>query len=173
MLSSVCQCLEPLVKRLLLFLTYLHESLIITIMIATNLCTKSVTGKENIDWHEKLIFERNLKLVINLNLTTRTFFFFFLDIDDCANHRCANDASCVDGINSYLCNCTAGFTGAYCQTGESNVKWIAPLWSLVPVPCFTWKSTAWAPSFYSLPLSGTIIHKGNSCVEYRCKLSVS
>ncbi|XP_068690653.1 neurogenic locus notch homolog protein 1-like, partial [Montipora foliosa] len=38
------------------------------------------------------------------------------DINFCANHTCANGASCVDGINSYFCNCTAGFTGTYCQT---------------------------------------------------------
>ncbi|XP_068693084.1 von Willebrand factor D and EGF domain-containing protein-like isoform X2 [Montipora foliosa] len=38
------------------------------------------------------------------------------DINDCANHTCANGASCVDGINSYSCNCTTGFTGPYCKT---------------------------------------------------------
>jgi len=41
-----------------------------------------------------------------------------LDIDDCVNHTCANGASCVDGINNYACNCTTGFTGAYCETGN-------------------------------------------------------
>ncbi|XP_067041993.1 von Willebrand factor D and EGF domain-containing protein-like isoform X3 [Acropora muricata] len=38
------------------------------------------------------------------------------DIDDCVNHTCANGASCIDGINSYTCNCSAGFSGAYCET---------------------------------------------------------
>ena len=47
---------------------------------------------------------------------------FFSDIEDCANHRCTNGALCVDGINSYSCNCTAGFSGVYCETGTSSTK---------------------------------------------------
>ena len=43
--------------------------------------------------------------------------FFFSDIDDCVNHKCTNGASCKDGINSYTCNCSVGFTGEYCETG--------------------------------------------------------
>ncbi|XP_068719986.1 von Willebrand factor D and EGF domain-containing protein-like [Montipora capricornis] len=38
------------------------------------------------------------------------------DIDDCVNQTCNNGASCVDGINTYSCNCAAGFTGAHCET---------------------------------------------------------
>ena len=43
---------------------------------------------------------------------------FFSDINDCVNHTCENGAACLDGINSYACNCTTGFTGAYCETGN-------------------------------------------------------
>ena len=43
---------------------------------------------------------------------------FSSDINDCVNHTCQNGAPCVDGIASYSCNCTAGFTGAYCETGK-------------------------------------------------------
>ena len=38
----------------------------------------------------------------------------FLDIDDCVNHTCANGGLCVDGVNSYSCNCSAGYTGERC-----------------------------------------------------------
>ncbi|XP_067040326.1 neurogenic locus notch homolog protein 1-like [Acropora muricata] len=38
------------------------------------------------------------------------------EIDDCVNHTCTNGASCKDGINSYTCNCSVGFTGEYCET---------------------------------------------------------
>ena len=40
------------------------------------------------------------------------------DINDCVNHSCANGAVCVDGMDSYSCNCAMGFTGAYCETGK-------------------------------------------------------
>ena len=42
----------------------------------------------------------------------------FLDIDDCLIHTCANGGLCVDGINTYTCNCSAGYTGERCLTGR-------------------------------------------------------
>ena len=42
----------------------------------------------------------------------------FTDIDDCANHTCANGGSCMDGVNAYTCNCPSGFTGMYCEKGQ-------------------------------------------------------
>ena len=44
----------------------------------------------------------------------------FIDIDDCLNHTCANSGLCVDGINTYSCNCSAGYTGERCLTGRSK-----------------------------------------------------
>lgn len=28
---------------------------------------------------------------------------------------CANNATCVNGINNYMCECPAGYTGQFCQ----------------------------------------------------------
>ena len=42
----------------------------------------------------------------------------FLDIDECVNHTCANGGLCVGGVNSYKCNCSAGYTGERCLTGK-------------------------------------------------------
>lgn len=36
-------------------------------------------------------------------------------IDNCANNMCANNATCVNGINNYMCECPAGYTGQFCQ----------------------------------------------------------
>ena len=38
------------------------------------------------------------------------------DIDDCASSPCQNGGTCVDGINSYTCNCDLGFDGDNCET---------------------------------------------------------
>ena len=52
---------------------------------------------------------------------------YFLDIDDCVNHTCANGGLCVDGVNSYSCNCSAGYTGEHCLAGSSKF-WPLSCW---------------------------------------------
>ena len=47
--------------------------------------------------------------------------FYFTDIDDCVNNTCVNGGSCVDGVNSYSCNCSAGYSGDRCQTGNTCI----------------------------------------------------
>lgn len=37
------------------------------------------------------------------------------NIDDCLNHSCANNATCIDGVLSYTCACAAGFMGELCD----------------------------------------------------------
>ena len=36
-------------------------------------------------------------------------------IDNCKNNVCANNATCINSINSYTCSCPNGFTGQFCQ----------------------------------------------------------
>ena len=43
--------------------------------------------------------------------------FFFADIDDCESNPCQNGATCVDGIDSYTCECANGYSGDNCETG--------------------------------------------------------
>lgn len=53
-----------------------------------------------------------------------TLFFLYLgftgtncqeNINDCPGHLCQNGATCVDGVNSYTCQCPPSFTGPYCN----------------------------------------------------------
>ena len=43
--------------------------------------------------------------------------FFSTDIDECGSAPCQNGGTCIDGVNSYTCRCTSGFTGTNCETG--------------------------------------------------------
>ena len=36
-----------------------------------------------------------------------------INIDDCGGHLCQNNAQCIDGINTYTCQCQPGFTGTF------------------------------------------------------------
>lgn len=37
-----------------------------------------------------------------------------VNIDDCARHVCQNNATCIDGIGTYTCQCPPQYTGTYC-----------------------------------------------------------
>ena len=42
----------------------------------------------------------------------------FLDIDDCTPEACQNNATCVDVVNDFQCDCAPGFTGEFCETSK-------------------------------------------------------
>lgn len=43
------------------------------------------------------------------------------DTDDCSPDPCAYGA-CIDCVNTFTCNCEAGYTGRLCDTSEYNVS---------------------------------------------------
>ena len=43
--------------------------------------------------------------------------FFSVDINDCEDSPCQNGGKCIDGQNSYHCQCPAGYTGKHCEHG--------------------------------------------------------
>ena len=47
-----------------------------------------------------------------------TYWFNFVDINECAVDPCLNGGTCTDGVSSYTCSCTAGFIGKDCMTSE-------------------------------------------------------
>ncbi|KAM9333329.1 LOW QUALITY PROTEIN: cubilin [Pholidichthys leucotaenia] len=40
------------------------------------------------------------------------------NINECLSNPCQNGGSCTDGINGFTCNCTAQWTGPFCQTQQ-------------------------------------------------------
>ena len=46
-----------------------------------------------------------------------------LDIDDCEASPCKNGGTCIDGVDSYTCNCVSGYTGHDCETGSVVNVW--------------------------------------------------
>ena len=36
-----------------------------------------------------------------------------VNINECSQHQCQNDATCVDGLAEYSCNCTDGWKGTF------------------------------------------------------------
>ena len=44
----------------------------------------------------------------------------YLDVDDCARNPCAN-GQCIDGDNSYQCECTPGYRGRNCEISKWNM----------------------------------------------------
>jgi hypothetical protein len=44
------------------------------------------------------------------------------NIDDCSPQPCLNGGTCTDGVNSYTCVCTGGYTGMRCGTAPQSVS---------------------------------------------------
>lgn len=44
--------------------------------------------------------------------------FMTTDTDECVSAPCQNGGTCVDQVNSYRCQCEAGYTGPECLTGK-------------------------------------------------------
>ena len=49
----------------------------------------------------------------------QTFILFVLDIDDCTASSCQNGGLCIDGVNTFTCDCTGtGFEGTVCEISK-------------------------------------------------------
>merc|ERR1712015_228944 len=52
--------------------------------------------------------------VAYLSFKLPTFLHFPSDVDDCLSNPC-DQGTCTDGVNSYTCQCTPGYTGDNCD----------------------------------------------------------
>ena len=48
-------------------------------------------------------------------------FLFFTDINECESSPCQNGGACTDKVNGYECTCAAGYAGADCETGKTQL----------------------------------------------------
>ena len=84
------------------------------------------------------------------NLTSFLFSFFpgfdgdrcHINIDDCHNNLCQNGGHCVDGINTYTCDCPVEYTGKYCTVDVDEC-------SVFPDICKNGATCANTPNGYS------------------------
>ena len=49
------------------------------------------------------------------------YFFFFLDINECAPDPCGDHGECEDLVNDYHCTCIPGFRGRNCEEGKRSI----------------------------------------------------
>ena len=54
-------------------------------------------------------------------------YFPVLDTDDCNPDPCNGRGMCIDGMNTFTCNCNAGYTGDKCETSNWYTQNIAIL----------------------------------------------
>jgi len=83
-----------------------------------------------------------------------------VDVDDCASNPCVH-GTCVDGVNSFTCNCDSGYSGTLCDTAAStcpcagNADWQSAMAGTIvtdgrctnysfPAPCRTSGDFSWA-----------------------------
>ena len=80
----------------------------------------------------QLLKQTNILLCVCLFCFISVLLFQITDTNECDPNPCLNGATCIDGVNTYTCNCPAGYTGVNCET--SKCKQVCALFSIGP--CF-------------------------------------
>ncbi|MFT7622194.1 MAG: hypothetical protein ACI9WU_001362 [Myxococcota bacterium] len=90
------------------------------------------------------------------------------DVDECASEPCLNGGTCVDGIATFTCECSAGFDGEHCQT---NINDCAGAPCLNEGQCFD-EADGFACVCAAGYRGGTCATDINECAESPCQDAV-
>ena len=47
--------------------------------------------------------------------------YIIVDNDECSSSPCRNEGTCVDGIDTYFCQCAEGFGGRNCERSKFSL----------------------------------------------------
>ena len=61
-----------------------------------------------------------LSLIISSHKISTCNYKFYLVIDNCISQPCLNGGTCSNGVNTYTCNCIAGYTSHNCLAGSAE-----------------------------------------------------
>lgn len=67
---------------------------------------------------DELVFSYGVYIVSIVDCSVRFSCVCCTDVNECASSPCTNNATCVDLVDAYSCQCTAGFTGPQCSYGN-------------------------------------------------------
>ena len=63
-----------------------------------------------------------------------SFNIFSSDIDECGSLPCQPNGKCIDGVNSYTCQCNSGYEGKHCENSKFSYRKLGLIGLFVPHP---------------------------------------
>lgn len=83
------------------------------------------------------------------------------NVDDCPGHKCMNGGICVDGVNTYNCQCPPEWTGIALPI---NFKYISPLYTSCLNPYVTYPLGQYcAEDVNECQMQPNACHNGGTC----------
>ena len=76
----------------------------------------------SINW-ESIVLLKNINAIIRQHLHYFVLYFItgfegqdcLVNINDCKNDSCVTNATCIDGVNNFTCQCPIGYYGEFCH----------------------------------------------------------
>ncbi|KAL8626002.1 hypothetical protein ACOMHN_012594 [Nucella lapillus] len=92
-----------------------------------------------------------------------------VEIDECADNPCRNNATCQDRVNAFRCDCVAGFTGVTCEVNINECQNVTCGNNGTCVDGVNTFTCECVPGFTGLTCETNI----NDCVNHQCRNGAS